>query len=207
MKYFFQHFQGCRWGGWLFGLLLVGALSCATTSQEKTRILDPDADDQLGGTGTESSDIRAIGERMAREIMAISWPAEGETPRIAVLPIVNQTRFRVDPKLLQNKLTKSLVDQAAGKLVFLARDSEQAVMEERERKRAGLYDQGENRAAMFGADFLLKGEMRSLSKAASGQVSDYMVYSFQLINAETGAILWMGDYETKKAGSTGVVYQ
>jgi TolB-like protein len=49
--------------------------------------------------------------------------------------------------------------------------------------------------------------MRSLSKAAGGQTSDYLVYSFKLVNAETGGILWMDDFETKKAGDTGVIYQ
>ncbi|MBL92215.1 MAG: hypothetical protein CMH56_10465 [Myxococcales bacterium] len=189
--------------------LSLNLMACATasTKQTGTRVLDPDADDGLGGTGTESSDIRTIGERMAREILGIAWPDSGETPRIAVLPIVNQTRFRVDPKLLQNKLLKSLVTHAKGKLTFLARDSEQAIIQEREKKRSGMYDQGENAPAMFGADYFLKGEMRSLSKSNTSEVSDYIVYSFQLINTETGAILWMGDYETKKAGDTGVVYQ
>lgn len=193
------------------GLLALGLslMACATasTQQGPTRVLDPDADDGLGGTGTESSDIRTLGERMAREILGISWPEEGETPRVAVLPIVNQTRFRVDPKLLQNKLLKALVTHAKGKLTFLARDSEEAILQERAKKRSGMYDQGEDAPAMFGADYFIKGEMRSLSKSNSGEVSDYIVYSFQLINAETAAILWMGDYETKKAGDTGVVYQ
>ena len=189
--------------------LSIGYLGCATasTKQNATRVLDPDADDGLGGTGTESSDIRTIGERMSREIIGISWPESAEAPRIAVIPIVNQTRFRVDPKLLQNKLLKSLVNHAKGKVTFLARDSEEDIMAERQKKRAGMYDQGESTAAMFGADYFLKGEMRSLSKSNSSEVSDYIVYSFQLINAETAAILWMGDYETKKAGETGVVYQ
>ena len=189
--------------------LCMAFMACATasTKQSGTRVLDPDADDGLGGTGTDSSDIRTIGERMAREILGISWPEGGETPRIAVIPIVNETRFRVDPKLLQNKLLKSLITHAKGKLTFLARDSEQDIIQEREKKRAGMYDQGESAPAMFGADYFIKGEMRSLSKSNSSETSDYIVYSFQLINTETAAILWMGDYETKKAAETGVVYQ
>ncbi|MFH1807423.1 MAG: CsgG/HfaB family protein [Pseudomonadota bacterium] len=189
------------------GALLLSSTACYTTSQGKTKVLDPDADDALGGTGTESGDIRTIAERMSREIAGIRWPEGGATPRIAVLPIDNQTRFRVDPKLLQNKLVKELVNNARGRFMFLARDSEQEVIAEREKKRAGMYDTGNSTAAMAGADYLLKGEMRALSKATREGNSDYIVYTFQLIEAETGGILWVGDYETKKAGSTGVVYQ
>jgi PBP1b-binding outer membrane lipoprotein LpoB len=193
-----------------FGMLLFVFVQtgCAiSTAQGKTKILDPGVDDNLGGTGTESGDVRAMAERMAREIVSISWPTPGVVPRISVLPLDNQTRFRIDPKLLQNKLTKDLVNFANGRVIFLARDSEMAVMSERTKKRAGIYEQGKSAKAMAGADYFLKGEMRSLSKASREGVSDYLLYSFSLIDAETGGILWMGDYETKKQGSTGVIYQ
>jgi PBP1b-binding outer membrane lipoprotein LpoB len=195
---------------WILSILISVSLltSCSTvTSQGKTRVIDVSSDDELGGTGTESGDIRTVAERMSREITGINWPRQGEMPRIAVLPIINQTRFRIDPKLLQNKLVKDLVNSARSQVQFLARDTEADVIGEREKKRAGLYDSGKTSRAMFGADYLLKGEMRALSKSSRDGVSDYIHYSFQLIDAETAAILWMGDYETKKVGSVGVIYQ
>lgn len=181
--------------------------ACGTPAQTKTRVLDPDADDNLGGTGTDSGDVRTIAERISRSLIGINWPKAGEVPQIAVLPLDNQSRFRIDPVLIQNKLVKELVNKSAGRLSFLARDSEAAVLEERAKKRGGLYDAGNTTAAMAGADYLLRGEMRSLTKSAGNETSDYIVYSFKLVNAETGAILWMDDYETKKAAETGVVYQ
>lgn len=186
---------------------VAGATACGTPAQTKTRILDPDADDNLGGTGTDSGDVRTIAERISRSLIGINWPRAGEIPQIAVLPLDNQSRFRIDPVLIQNKLVKELVNKSAGRLSFLARDSEAAVLEERAKKRGGLYDAGNTTEAMAGADYLLRGEMRSLTKSAGDVTSDYIVYSFKLVNAETGAILWMDDYETKKAAETGVVYQ
>ena len=189
-------------------LLLLSLSACKySTLPNKTKILDSSQDDNLGGTGTDSTDIRTMAERMAREIAGINWPKEGVTPRVALLPLDNQTRFRIDPKLLQNKLVKDLINFSQGRVSYLARDSEQAVMAERAKKRAGMYDQGKSTAAMAGADYLLKGEMQSLSKASKEGVSDYIVYSFQLIDSESGVILWMGDYETKKMSQTGVIYQ
>lgn len=186
---------------------LAAAAACSTPAQGKTRVLDPDADDDLGGTGTDSGDVRTIAQRISRSLVGINWPNKGEPPRIAVLPLDNQSRFRVDPVLIQNKLIKELVNLSAGRIEFLARDSESAVLEERAKKRGGLYDSGNATDAMAGADYLLRGEMRSLTKATGSETSDYIVYSFKLVNAETGAILWMDDFETKKAGDTGVIYQ
>lgn len=189
----------------IFSLSFNGCL--ISTAQGKTKVLDPSIDDNLGGTGTESGDIKAMAERMAREIVGIEWSNTNIKARISVLPLNNQTRFRIDPKLLQNKLVKDLVNFARGRVIFLARDTEMEVMNERAKKRAGIYDQGKSTKAMAGADYLLKGEMRSLSKASQDGVSDYILYSFSLIDAESGAILWMGDFETKKQGTTGVIYQ
>jgi penicillin-binding protein activator len=181
--------------------------SCATiTSQNKGGVIDTSAEDNLGGTGTSSGDIKSIAERMSRSIMSVNWPREGVKASIAVLPVENQTRFLVDPKLLQNKLVKDMVNFAQGRVIFLARDNEQEVLKERAKKRSGHYEQG-TQGHLAGADYLLKGEMRSLSKSSREGVSDYIVYSFQLIDAETSTILWMDDYETKKVGSVGVVYQ
>jgi TolB-like protein len=188
--------------------MLLGLVSgCATTSQGNTKILDVAQEDDLGGTGTSSADVRNVAEKIARGIVGIEWPHGGAKPRIAVLPIRNETRFRVDPKLLQNKLVKELVNFSAGKIAFLARDSEQAVMLERGKKRAGIYDSGKKTASLAGADYLLKGEMRALSKASREGVSDYIVYSFELIDAEDSSILWAGEFETKKQGQVGIIYQ
>lgn len=194
--------------GFIILSMLLSLAGCKySTLPGKTKVLDASQDDNLGGTGTDSGDVKTMAERMAREIAGINWPKEGVTPRVAVLPLENQTRFRIDPKLLQNKLVKDLLNFSKGAVSYLARDSEQAVMTERAKKRAGIYDKGNQAATMAGADYLLKGEMRSLSKASKEGVSDYIVYSFQLIDAESSVILWMGDYETKKMGETGVIYQ
>jgi len=190
-------------------LALLGLSGCTTVTAQNgnTKIVDPGSEDSLGGTGTSSNDVQAMAESMARDIAAINWPTIGAEPQIAILPLENHTRFRIDPKLLQNKLVRDLVKFARGKVAFLARDSEDAVMAERAKKRAGMYTAGEKAQAMSGADYLLKGEIRSLSKSSRDGVSDYIVYSFTLINAERGTILWSNDYETKKEGSVSVIYQ
>ncbi|MEM7589761.1 MAG: hypothetical protein AAF320_06375, partial [Myxococcota bacterium] len=149
----------------------------------------------------------AMADRMARAIAGLKVAAGEQLPRINVLPIHNPTRFRVDPGVLRNKLIKELVNRTMGKWRFVARDSEQDVLQERAKKRAGLYDAGNISNTLLGADYVLKGEMRALSKASREGVSDYIVYSFQLIDAETTEIMWMDDYETKKQSSVGVMYQ
>lgn len=191
----------------LFSAGLISGCSTITAQSGKTRVIDESADDDLGGTGPDSGDFRACAERVARGITGIRWPRQGDTPRIAVLPFTNHTRFRVDFKLLQNTAVHDLVSSARGQVLFLARDSEAQVMAERDKKRSGHFDSGKQAKAMFGADYFLKGEMRALSKSSREAESDYIQYNFELIDAETTAILWAGECKTKKVGTIGVIYQ
>lgn len=58
------------------------------------------------------------------------------------------------------------------------------------------------------ADYLLTGEMSALSKAsASGDRSDYIILSFQLVDPQSNEVVWEDMYETKKVSSTGVIYK
>jgi PBP1b-binding outer membrane lipoprotein LpoB len=64
------------------------------------------------------------------------------------------------------------------------------------------------RSGLEQADFVLTGELRGVSKAAAGgDRSDYIVMSFQLVDAQSNQILWEEAYETKKVSKIGVIYK
>src|ERR1043166_9272442 len=88
-----------------------------STAQGPTVQLDPDADDELGGTGVESGDIRGASEQIARGLAQAK--AAG---RVVVMPVQNMSRFRVDPMLLQNRLVHDLVQHAHGRYEIVPDD-------------------------------------------------------------------------------------
>src|SRR5262245_27054387 len=88
-----------------------------STAQGPTVQLDPDVDDELGGTGVESGDIRGASDQIARALATAK-----ATGRIVVMPVQNMSRFRVDPMLLQNKLVDDLVHRAHGKYEIVPND-------------------------------------------------------------------------------------
>ena len=159
---------------------------CAlATAQGRTTQLDPDIDDDLGGTGIESGDIRGASEQIARALVALKH--EHKHPRIAMLPVANLTRFRVDPGLLRNRLTHDLVNRARGRFDVMPLD-------------------GPERAQV---DYVLKTELRSETKdsRAANATSDYVQYAFTLERPSDGAVVWSGMYETKRKSSVDVIYQ
>ncbi|MCG2714485.1 MAG: penicillin-binding protein activator LpoB [Candidatus Omnitrophica bacterium] len=188
----------------LFVLCLSG---CATIETSYTRAVPLDEDDGLGGTGIEATDIRTVSRKMAESILNVPqiMNAQG-SPMIALLPVKNSTRFIINKDIFTKKIRIQLNQNAQGKMTFLARDRIDDILKERQSKRDGLVGSSKS-VDLKGVDFYLTGELMGLSKANQGDRSDYISMSFQLIDTETSEIIWENEYEVKRVGTSGVVYQ
>lgn len=169
---------------WIFiGLVMTANIGCVSvTKQKKGReILDASQEGEFEGTGTSSGDIRSMAERMARDIVSISFGSLSPV-RIALLEIDNQTRFPLNPNIIKDRLLADLVDFSQNtKMVFTENENN--------------------------ADYLLSTRITALSKGSSKGVNDYLLYSFRLVNKASGDVLWMKAYETKRQGNVGVIYR
>ena len=179
---------------WWTALVVVGAALAASTacsglktSQGATVALDADTDDGLGGTGIESGDVRAAADDIARALAhdLKSSSSVSTRARVAVLPVVNRTRFRIDPALVQNELIHDLSTQSKRRFSLVA-------------------VRGANTSAT--ANAVLKTELRSLTKDNGAVTSDFVQYAFTL-ETHDGEVLWSGMYQTKRASSVDVIYQ
>jgi hypothetical protein len=196
-----------RYSAIILGAFCLFLAGCATVETSHTRSIQPDQDDELGGTGIESTDIRTVSRKMAASILDVPqiMKAQG-TPKIALLPVKNSTRFIINKEIFTKKIRIELNQNALGKITFLARDRMDDILKERASKREGLVG-ASKQGDLMGVDFYLTGELMGLSKAVNGDRSDYISMSFQLIDAETSAIIWENEYEVKRVGEAGAVYQ
>ena len=80
---------------------------------------------------------------------------------------------------------------------------------EREWKREGrvLSSTDPNVNGFRGADYILTGSLDGMSASSREGVSDYVLYSFQLIDADTSVLVWEDYAEIKKQGLTDAVYR
>ncbi len=58
-----------------------------------------------------------------------------------------------------------------------------------------------------GADFFLTGKLSGLSTRTAAGTSDYVLYSFELIDARTSEIIWQDSAEIKKQGLEDAAYR
>lgn len=170
----------------------------------------PDERGFVAGTGVESQDLVAVTDKMARSILNVPAIATAERPPVIVLdPVVNETRFPINKDLFLTRIRGQLIAKAQGKVEFLARDRWETLQKERALKRAGEVTAATdpNVQEFKGADYFLTGKLQSLTTRTSQGVSDYILYSFQLINARTSAIVWEDQAEIKKQGLEDAAYR
>ena len=84
-------------------------------------------------------------------------------------------------------------------------------MQARDLKRNGVTDVGTTgmTRAVAGADYELTGEIADLDQrnVSSGMVQRYNQITFEMVDLESGAIVWSGQYEFERAGADDVMYR
>ncbi|MBM3887695.1 MAG: penicillin-binding protein activator LpoB [Verrucomicrobia bacterium] len=172
--------------------------------------MKPDERGFVAGTGIESQDLVEVTDKMARSILGIPEIANAKgTPCIVLDPVVNETRFPINKDIFLTRIRVELNSKAAGKVKFLARDKMASLERERDLKATGQVTSSSdpNVAEFKGADFFLSGKLQGLATKTDRGVSDYVLYSFQLINARTSEIVWEDKAEIKKQGLVDAAYR
>lgn len=173
-------------------------------------VLKADEQGFVAGTGVESQDIVSVTDKMARGILETPQiqRAQGQ-PRVVLLPIENNTRFAINKDILLTRVRARLNSQTRGKVLFLARERMAALEKEQQLKQSGQVTSASdpNVVEFQGADFFLTGRLDGSTTKSSRGVSDYVLYTFQLIDVRTSAIIWEDMSEIKKQGLDDAAYR
>ncbi len=164
----------------------------------------------VAGTGIESQDLVTVTDKMARSILGIPEITNAKTtPRVVLEPVMNETRFPINKDIFLTRIRTQLNSKAAGRVRFLARENMRALEREQQLKQDGLVtaSQDPNVVQFKGADYFLTGKLQGMSARTSQGLSDYILYSFQLIDASTSEIVWEDSAEIKKQGLEDAAYR
>jgi PBP1b-binding outer membrane lipoprotein LpoB len=192
--------------------IVSGCASTGVKNPSGVPVTEMKADERgfVAGTGIESQDLVAVTEKMFRSLLAIPQIANARgTPRIVTDPVVNETRFPINKDIFLTRIRTQLNSKAAGKMLFLARDRMKALEHENELKRSGQVTSTSdpNVVEFKGADYFLTGKLSGLTTRTRAGTSDYVLYSFQLIDARTSDIIWEDAAEIKKQGLEDAAYR
>ncbi len=170
----------------------------------------PDEQGFVAGTGVESQDLVAVTDKMSKSILSTPQIANAQgVPRIVLDPVNNNTRFPINKDIFLTRIRTELNKKATGKVIFLARDRMATLDRERQMKQSGQVTSSSDptKVEFKGADFFLTGTLSGLSTRTTAGTSDYILYSFQLIDARTSEIIWEDSAEIKKQGLEDAAYR
>lgn len=193
------------------GIVLVGC-SSGVQNPKGIPVTQMNADERgfVAGTGVESQELVTITDKMARSILGIPQVAGAATaPRIVLEPVVNETRFPINKDIFLTRIRTQLNSKAQGKMIFLARENMAALEKERNLKQSGqVTSTSDPKVVEFrGADYFLTGKLQGLTTKTKAGTSDYILYSFQLVDARTSDIVWEDSAEVKKQGLEDAAYR
>ena len=170
----------------------------------------PDEQGFVAGTGVESQDLVMVTDKMTKSILTTPQiqSAQG-TPRVVMDPVINETRFPINKDIFLTRIRAELNTKARGKVIFLARERMAALEHERQLKQSGQVTSSSdpNLVEFKGADFFLTGKLSGLTTRTAAGTSDYILYTFQLVDARTSDIIWEDSAEIKKQGLEDAAYR
>ena len=192
--------------------IFTGCASSGVKNPSGIGVTEMRADEKgfVAGTGVESQDLVAVTDKMARSILDTPQVRNAHSPPIVVLdPVMNETRFPINKDLFLTRIQVLLNSKCEKKVQFLARDRLAALERERDLKRSGQVTSSSdpNVVEFKGGDFLLTGKLQSLTTRNSRGISDYILYSFELVDARSSAIVWQDFAEIKKQGLEDASYR
>lgn len=162
---------------------------------------------------TEARDIDAIASKMARSMLQIPSISNADVPARIIIDekyIRNTSGETFNRSLITNKIQVAVGRASRGRITILSDTDTSTIESARTQKRSGGYDSGslglsKNRIS---ADYRLTGEIASLRQATSqGAQSNFVVFTFRVLDLESGATVWLDEYDFIKEGQNSLLYR
>ena len=121
-----------------------------------------------------------------------------EKPVVIVGTIRNRSSEHIDTSIFIKDIERELIN--SGKVKFVATSTERRqILEERYHQQShASVETAASVAQETGADFMLIGEISSITDAISGKVAIFYQVDLELVNIETNEKIWMGNKKIKK---------
>lgn len=146
-----------------------------------------------------STDLQGTAELMAQSLLDSRWISRTQAPpKVRLREVRNLTDEHIDTKgitdkirvkLLQSGQVRFLADTANLDQVFAERDFTEAVTRK-----------GENKP-MADTDYIVTGTVRSIRKMTKKQADLYYQITLELVDPQSGEILWADEKEIRKTSS------
>lgn len=182
----------------VLGLLAVAG---CTTTRTVQRVAADEVRD-LSGRWNDT-DSRLVAEEMVSDVLRRPWLTDfkmsaGRKPVVIVGTVRNRSSEHIEMGTFVKDIERELIN--SGVVRFVASRAERSeVRDERLDQQSYATEETAKRlAAETGADYMLKGSIKTLIDAVSGQQVKYYQIDMELIHMENNEKVWIGSKKIKK---------
>jgi uncharacterized protein (TIGR02722 family) len=143
-----------------------------------------------------SSDLQSSAETLTQSLLKTRYIAKAQQPpKVRLRSINNLTYEHIDTKAITDKIRIKLLK--SGEVRFLA-DTANLNQVKDEREFTSSATANKSPKAMADSDYIITGNVRSIKKANDDLKDVYYNVSLELVDSQTGEILWADEKEIRK---------
>lgn len=185
----------------LFAAVFTGLIMVSCGSTKVSRV-DSDEVIDLDGYWNES-DVRIVCDSLIEECISSPRIAkfegqQGRAPVVIIDSIRNQSSEHIDTSIVEKKFQTAIIN--SGVMEFVSSSTERQALREEKADQAdhSTYDTAKEMDQETGADFMLKGSVKTIIQSAGDKtVRTYYVYA-ELHDIKTNKIVWMAENDSIK---------
>lgn len=185
----------------LFAAVFTGLIMVSCGSTKISRV-DSDEVIDLDGYWNES-DVRIVCDSLIEECISSPRIAkfegqQGRAPVVIIDSIRNQSSEHIDTSIVEKKFQTAIIN--SGVMEFVSSSTERQALREEKADQAdhSTYDTAKEMDQETGADFMLKGSVKTIVQSAGDKtVRTYYVYA-ELHDIKTNKIVWMAENDSIK---------
>jgi hypothetical protein len=180
--------------------VLLGLTACAPPSTN-VRYGDARAVETLNAD-FGSTDMQLIAEKMVTSLLETGSirndvKTPNDPPVVSVTRIKNRTSEHIDTKSISDKIRTTLI--RSGKVRFAASDMQDDLIDQVEQQSAmASKNTRKNFGQQVGAKYILGGEIMSIVKQAGREKDVFYKITLNLVDIESGVIVWADEKEIRK---------
>ncbi|MDD3050282.1 MAG: penicillin-binding protein activator LpoB [Candidatus Cloacimonetes bacterium] len=176
-------------------------ISCGGPSRTVSRI-STDTVTDLSGRWNDT-DAKLVAEQMISDVTSRPWLSDfltenGKKPTVIVGTVRNLSSEHIETGTFIKSMERELIN--SGKVRFVASSEERSeIRQERSEQQIHASEETAKRlAAETGADYMLKGSIKTNIDAVDNQEVKFYQVDLELIDVETNEKVWIGTKEIKK---------
>lgn len=143
-----------------------------------------------------STDLQSTAEAMTQSLLESRYISKAsQPPKVRLRDVANKTTEHIDTKAITDKIRIKLLK--SGSVRFLADKSNLGQVND-ERDLTQTSTKKTNMKAMTDSDYIVTGTVRSIKKANSNVQDVYYNISMELVDPQSGEIVWADEKEIRK---------